>query len=113
MNETLDVYGNGTVYIVTVGNGGAEGSTYGADGGSSSFGYVLAVGGGGGGHYYTVGKSGGSGGGGGYSGAKEGKITSMKISISFKALLFILSSLSFLLLRVIYIHFITPAFLFD
>ena len=72
MNGTLDIPANGTVYTVTVGNGGAKGdsgSSYdGYNGGDSSFGDdVVATGGGGGGTWYRKGHNGGSGGGGGYN----------------------------------------------
>ena len=76
MNGTLDIAADGTVYTVTVGNGGAKGDSGtnydGYNGGDSSFDDVVATGGGGGGEYMSIGKDGGSGGGGGKDGSKSG-----------------------------------------
>ena len=64
LNGTLNIPANGTVYNVTVGDGGAT-ENDGYNGGDSSFGDVVSKGGGGGAFYYNDGKDGGSGGGGG------------------------------------------------
>ena len=67
MNGTLDISANGTVYSITVGNGGAVGESspfHGFNGQDSSFGNVIVAKGGGGGSIWG-GRSGGSGGGGG------------------------------------------------
>ena len=73
LNGTLNVLANGTVYSVTVGDGGAVGDKMGYDGGDSSFHDVVAKGGGGGAFYYSKGKDGGSGGGGGFWVRKSGR----------------------------------------
>ena len=65
LNGTLNIPANGTVYNVTVGDGGLVGDKNGYNGGDSSFHDVRSKGGGGGSYYTNGGNDGGSGGGGG------------------------------------------------
>lgn len=74
MNGTLEIGEDRTVYTVTIGDGGAVGSSSsGYNGYDSSFGQeIVAIGGGGGGWNNNRGRDGGSGGGGGWNVDKPG-----------------------------------------